>query len=45
MYDDYFKVGIDTPDGQYSYHYHKDFWNIFNVRELDYAPKWDGHKP
>ena len=45
MYDDYFIVGIDTPDGQYSYHYHKDFWNTFNVRELDYAPKWDGHKP
>ena len=41
-----FKVGIDTPDGQYSYHYHKKYWNKFNyVNELDFAPELDGHKP
>lgn len=45
MYDDYFIVGITTPKGQYSYHYHKDYWDIFNVIEVDSAPKWDGHKP
>ena len=46
MYDDYFIVGINTPEGQYSYHYHKDNWEYFdNVRELEFAPKWDGHKP
>lgn len=45
MFDDYFIVGITTPKGDYSYHYHKDFWNIFNVVELKNAPKWDGHKP
>lgn len=45
MYDDYFIVGIITPEGDYSYHYHKDHWDLFNVTELDRAPVWDGHKP
>lgn len=45
MYDDYFIVGIDTPEGQYSYHYHKDEWDMFKVKELDKAPVWDGHEP
>lgn len=45
MFEDYFIVGITTKDGDYSYHYHKDYWNEFNVKELEYAPKWDGHIP
>lgn len=45
MYEDYFIVGITTPLGDYSYHYHKDYWEFFNVKELEFAPKWDGHKP
>ena len=41
-----FKVGIDTPEGQYSYHYHKKYWDKFKcVNELEFAPEWDGHKP
>ena len=45
MYDDYFIVGIDTPEGQYSYHYHKKYWDVFKyVNELEFAPEWDGHK-
>ena len=44
MFENYFIVGIDTPEGQFSYHYHKDYWHYFNnVQELKYAPKWDGH--
>jgi hypothetical protein len=43
MYDDYFIVGIDTPEGQFSYHYHKDWWSYFDVPELEQAPEWDGH--
>ena len=43
MYDDYFIVGIKTPEGQYTYHYHKDYWDMFKVKELSYAPEWDGH--
>ena len=45
MYDNYFIVGIETDEGQYTYHYHKDHWDMFNVTEKEYAPKWDGHKP
>ena len=45
MYDNYFIVGITTPQGNYTYHYHIDHWDMFNVKELDKAPEWDGHKP
>ena len=45
MYDDYFIVGVTTPSGDYSYHYHMDNWDYFKVTELDRAPEWDGHKP
>lgn len=45
MYDNYFIVGIETVKGHYTYHYHKDHWDLFEVKELEAAPKWDGHKP
>lgn len=46
MFDDSFIVGIETPEGQYSYHYKLEFWDLFkDIRELDFAPKYDGHKP
>lgn len=46
MYDGMFIVGIDTPQGQYSYHYDiEPYWNMFECKELDNAPEWDGHKP
>ena len=46
MYDGMFIVGINTPDGQATYHYDIDpYWDIFNIKELDRAPKWDGHTP
>lgn len=45
MYDDYFIVGISTPEGDYTYHYHVDNWHHFDVKKLPLAPEWDGHKP
>ena len=46
MFEGSFIVGIDTPDGQYSYHYDLEFWDMFNkIKELDKAPEYDGHKP
>lgn len=45
MYPDYFIVGIKTPKGDYTYHYHKDYWYMFDVNVIRRAPKWDGHKP
>lgn len=44
MFDDYFIVGITTNEGDFTYHYHKDNWNFFAVKELEHAPKWDGHE-
>ena len=43
MYDDYFIVGILTNEGYFTYHYHKDHWDMFDVEEIPFAPKWDGH--
>lgn len=45
MYDDYFIVGITTRYGDYTYHYHIDNWDMFDVKELEKAPEYDGHKP
>lgn len=45
MFDDMFIVGIQTPEGQATYHYHLDYWDLFDVVELERAPKWDGHTP
>ena len=46
MYDGMFIVGIETPDGQASYHYVIDpYWDMFQCKELEYAPEWDEHTP
>lgn len=46
MFDGMFIVGIDTPDGQATYHYDVDpYWSMFDCMELDRAPEWDGHTP
>lgn len=46
MYDGMFIVGIDTPEGQATYHYDMDpYWKLFRVKELELAPEWDGHTP
>lgn len=46
MFDGMFIVGIETEQGQATYHYDIDpYWDMFKVKELDRAPKWDGHTP
>ena len=45
MYDGMFIVGIETPDGQATYHYDVDEWDEFWCDEFDVAPEWDGHTP
>lgn len=45
MFEDSFIVGIETPEGQYTYHYDLEYWGLFDVKELEYAPKYDGHMP
>lgn len=44
MYDGMFIVGIETPQGQATYHYDIDpYWEMFDCKELVRAPEWDGH--
>ena len=46
MYDGMFIVGIETPEGQATYHYDIDpYWDMFECHELARAPEWDGHTP
>lgn len=46
MFDgDMFICGINTPKGQYTYHYKSEHWHNFNVVQLFSAPVYDGHKP
>lgn len=46
MYNGMFIVGIETPDGQATYHYNIDpYWDMFKVKEMSAAPEWDGHTP
>ena len=46
MYDGMFIVGIDTPDGQATYHYDiNPYWDMFKCRVREFAPEWDGHTP
>lgn len=43
VWDGYFIVGVTTPQGNYTYHYQNQYWDVFNVKELEKAPEWDGH--
>ena len=40
---EWFIVGIDTPEGSYTYHYEKSYWDIFKCQELECGKEWDGH--
>jgi hypothetical protein len=39
----WFIVGIDTPEGSYTYHYESKYWDMFDCAELPRAKHWDGH--
>lgn len=42
----YFLCGVETPEGQYTYHYPEAQWDLFDgIRELPESPTYDGHKP
>jgi hypothetical protein len=44
MFDDMFIVGVATPHGHYTYHFHiEPYWDMYDVMEIERAPKWDGH--
>ena len=39
----WFIVGIDTPEGSYTYHYENKYWDMFDCVNLQRAKHWDGH--
>lgn len=39
----WFVVGINTPEGNYTYHYEDQYWDMFECKEIEFAPVWDGH--
>jgi hypothetical protein len=44
MFEGMFIVGIETPEGQATYHYDiEPYWDMFKVKEFEKAPAWDGH--
>ena len=46
MYDGMFIVGIETPEGQATYHYDVDpYWDMMDCTILEKAPEFDGHTP
>lgn len=44
IFDGYFIIGIELPDGPITYHYELKYWDDFRggADDLDHAPKWDG---
>jgi hypothetical protein len=39
----WFLVTIDTPEGQYGYHYEDKYWDLFDCKSLYHAKHWDGY--
>lgn len=44
MIKNFFIVGVETPEGQFSYHYPLKYWKMFKVEIRELAPEWDGHR-
>ena len=40
---EWFIVGIDTPEGSYTYHYEDNYYSLFDCKELERGKRWDGH--
>lgn len=39
----WFLVCIETPQGNYSYHYEDKYWDMFECEEIEVAKPFDGH--
>ena len=39
MFDGMFVVGISTPYGQATYHYADQYWDLFECKEIEFAPE------
>lgn len=43
MFNGDFIVGLNTPEGPASYHFKTEFWDLFDVKEIPNALKYDGY--
>ena len=43
MFDGWFIAGIETSSGVITYHLPIRLWDNFPAKEIEKAPKWDGH--
>ena len=43
MFNDDFIAGINTPKGPATYHMKLEYWNLFNIPEIERAYPYDGH--
>ena len=39
---EYFIVGIETPEGPYTFHSKIEYWELFHCKELEKGKYWDG---
>lgn len=43
MYEGDFIAGINTPEGVATYHIKLKYWDLFDIPEIDRAPKYDNY--
>jgi len=43
MFEGQFIAGVNLPVGAITYHMPLRLWSLFVCKEVDKAPKWDGH--
>ena len=43
MFNDSFIAGINTPEGMATYHIKLKYWDMFNIQELERAPRYDSY--
>lgn len=45
MFEGDFAVGLFTDKGPACFHFKLKYWNLFDVKEIDRAPEYDGYSP
>ncbi len=43
MFNGDFVAGIKTPKGITTFHFKLEYWDLFQIKELDNAPEYDGY--
>ena len=43
MFNGDFIAGINTPEGIATYHFKLEFWDLFQIPEIEKAPRYDNY--